>query len=916
MTSIELDIASGELLCDGAAHRLRRKTLAVLVALMERQGEIVSQDELRQMIWGSRHGSDAGPKQCIRELRRLLEDSPGAPRFIETVGRQGYRLVAPIELAGGGALLRSGGALCVGRAGELSQLSALAETARRGSRAVAVIAGESGAGKTRLADGFLAGLPGGVPLWTARAQCIPHPGAREPYGPLIEILGQLPGGRGMPDLPALMREAAPSWLAQLPGPDRGAVPATALEPVPSQPDPMLREFSELMERLTQQLPGILVLEDLHWADPGTLDWLGSWVLRRAPSRLLVIATYRDEELESAAELAGMLHHLARSPGYLQLTLGGFDAAAVTAYLDGRFRGNAFPPELGAALAQRTEGHALLVDAVAGQWVQDGDIRQAEGRWTLQRPVAEIVARIAPGLRSLIAGELARLDPAELELLERAAVAGLSFSAAALADGRPGLEALEQRLERLARNRRFIERAGIALLPDGTMATRYAFRHALYQEAIYDSIPAATRQAMHLRTGRRLETVYGPRAAEIAPGLADHFERAADWPSAALHRGVSGMRALDRGAAPDAAGQLRRALAHHAACPPGSGPMAEAELRSLLGLGAALIVSEGFTAAELRQVYGRAALLARGAGDPSALVPVLAGLWNDQLSRAELDRAAELSDTMLELARGGPAGPAMAAANAAGQSRFFAGQISAALPYVDAVLGRLDGSAAAGTAAQFGEDPGVVCHQYAACLCQFAGDAAAAERHLQAGTARAEELGQPFGRAQMLWAGALVARERGEAGQMLEQAGALMALCSSAAIPFWLPYGQMLAGWAQARLGRPGGLALLRAGLEASAGMQVRLVRPYGLALFAEAAAHEGRPAEALGALAQALRLARRSGEGWYMAEILRLRGDLLACTGRREAARHALEAAAGLARRQGAASFEARARARLAAMLP
>ncbi|MEP5040021.1 winged helix-turn-helix domain-containing protein, partial [Roseibium sp.] len=92
MSKIELDISRGELLRDGVANRLRPKTLAVLAELRAREGEVVSQDELRNTVWGRQHGRETGPKQCIRELRRLLGDSAQTPGFIETVGRKGYRL--------------------------------------------------------------------------------------------------------------------------------------------------------------------------------------------------------------------------------------------------------------------------------------------------------------------------------------------------------------------------------------------------------------------------------------------------------------------------------------------------------------------------------------------------------------------------------------------------------------------------------------------------------------------------------------------------------------------------------------------------------------------------------------------------------------------------------------------------------
>ena len=131
---IRLDLADGALVRDGARTRLRPKTLGVLLALIEQKGGVVGPDALRRRVWGTRFGNDAGPKQCIRELRRLLGDTAAAPRCIETVGRLGYRLLVPVEVAGEAALPAAPPAeICVGRAAELAALAARGAAALRAS---------------------------------------------------------------------------------------------------------------------------------------------------------------------------------------------------------------------------------------------------------------------------------------------------------------------------------------------------------------------------------------------------------------------------------------------------------------------------------------------------------------------------------------------------------------------------------------------------------------------------------------------------------------------------------------------------------------------------------------------------------------------------------------------------------------
>lgn len=903
---VTLDLAEGVLEVGGARIRLRPKTLAVLAVLIERRGRVVRQDELRTLVWGTRFGNEAGPKQCIRELRRLLGDSPTEPRCIETVGRLGYRLLVPVSVIGEGAAAPAPAAICVGRAQERAALAARSIAVARGARATVLIAGEAGAGKTRLTDAFLATLSETGGFWIARGQCVPHEQAREPYGPLIEIVAALLATeRHGP----MLRDHAPSWLAQIRGPGAGPAPVRAFAEG-SPADRMPREFSDLMERLTERRPGVLVLEDLHWADASTLAWLAAWAMRRTPARLMMVGTYRSDEADETDDLGRTLRVLARQDGFETLRLGGLDPAAVGDYLAHRFPGHRFPPALASALAARTEGHAILVDTVVETWT-GRDIELVDGQWTLRRSVADLVADIAPGLSGLIRDQIEALSLPDRRLLEAASVAGASFSAAALASARPEREDVEQRLEALARRRRFIEGTGAVQWPDGTIAEGYGFRHALYHEALYDLIPAANRQGLHARIGERLERAYGPSAGEVAPALADHFERAGDWPRAATHRGRAGAAALARGAASEAAELFRQALALHRRCAEDEG-LKLAELDALQGLGAALIVSEGFTAADLPAVYRRAHDLSRDLPDPAKAIPAIAGLWNCHLSYADMATATKLADDLCRLARDAPAPLQMAAHNAAGLTKWFTGDPRAALPHIEAVTTFHETGAHAGAAALFGEEPGIVCLHYAACIRQLLGEPAEAERLFRAGLEAAEALEQPFGQAQVLWSGTVIAREQGDPAAVLERALALIAVCREADIAFWAPAGELMAGWAAVALGDPSGTSRMRAGIAAYARMGVRSTQPYSLALLAEASAARGDVGEGFRGLAQALRIARSTGERWYEAEIHRLWGDLSVRSGRAAGARRAFRRARAVAARQGSVHFEARAAARLA----
>ncbi len=280
-----------------------------------------------------------------------------------------------------------------------------------------------------------------------------------------------------------------------------------------------------------------------------------------------------------------------------------------------------------------------------------------------------------------------------------------------------------------------------------------------------------------------------------------------------------------------------------------------------------------------------------------------------MSRAEIAIAARIADDLGRASPGAPAAWQRAAHNAAGTTKWFSGAPGGGLPHIAAALALHDAAGGRDAAVTLGEDPVVVCRQNAACVHQLLADAGEAERHFAAGMARAEELDQPFGVAQMLWAGAVIAHERDD--PVLERARALIDVCEQATIAFWLPAGRVMAGWATVMLGDPAGLAELREGRDAYVAMNVRLTLPYSLALLADACGRCGDTQAGFEALFLALRTARTTGERWYEAELYRGWGELSLLAGQPAKARVAFRRALALARRQNIPSFAARAEARL-----
>jgi DNA-binding winged helix-turn-helix (wHTH) protein len=928
--SFRLDAASGTMWRGAVPLTIRPKTAAVLRHLVDRAGAVVSSDELRDVVWGRRYGNENGPKQCIRELRVLLDDPATTPRFIETVGRNGYRFVGDATVitdgqSETGPMVAAPFAVvptCVGRDHELNELAAGLARAQRGGRSIYFIAGETGVGKTTLIDNFLSRLGRRHDLWIARGQCVPHHGPRDPYAPLLDMAEHLAAGPAGRDFVQLIRNHAPAWLTQLPSIfGVREVVDKQVELAGAGPERMLRELIDIIERLTQPRPGIIVLEDLQWSDASTLGWISAWALRRAPARLMFLATYRVEDERGGGNqaLATTLREMQRRPGFRRLELDGLSADAVGQYLDGRFSRHRSPSQLAISLARRTEGHPIFVVAMIEEWLARGELHRSEGWWALRGDVAELAETVPASARALIEHQVARLSSAERRVLEAASVVGEEFSAATLGSGTADTEAAEQQCEELARRRLFIQHVGTMTWPDGTAAASYRFWHALYRQVIYERLPAATRGGFHRRVGARLEAAYGVRARDIAAVLAEHFEQGRDHRRAALYFRQAGERALKLGAAQEATEHLRRALALIARFA-SNRRRSEDELQAQMSLGAALILAEGFTSPRVAAAYGRARTLAGRVPRFQHLIPLLCGLWNYHIVRGDFRRANPLAQRLGSLAES-ETDPSMkiAALNAVGWTRWFTGEFAAARACIDASANLYDVRAHRHVSALLGEDPGVAYRMYAAMTLLLLGFPDEAERHVAAGQEIARTINQPLGKAEMLWIGTMAAREAGDTALAEARALSLLKLSEAENLKFWLLPGLTLAGGIAAMRGDKSALDMLREVTQRLPERPVAFTRPYLIAIRAEAYFRHSMFSEARAALTEAFDLVRKTGERWYQAGLHRLAGEIALQLGhgksdRLDAIGHLTEAVR-TARRQTAKLLELRAAVSLARQL-
>src|SRR5215510_15773763 len=193
---------------------LRPQSLALLRYLVEHPGRLVTKAEVRQHVWAGTHVSDTVLRVSVHEIRQALGDAVAAPRYLETVGRQGYRFLLGENLEGPPP--RTTGPL-VGRRDDVAAVEQWFERAAGGARQLVLLSGEAGIGKTTVVEMVLAHLGPERGVRIARGQCTEHYGEGEAYLPLLEALGQLCHGPRSREVLAVLRRYAPLWVVQLLG---------------------------------------------------------------------------------------------------------------------------------------------------------------------------------------------------------------------------------------------------------------------------------------------------------------------------------------------------------------------------------------------------------------------------------------------------------------------------------------------------------------------------------------------------------------------------------------------------------------------------------------------------------------------------------------------------------------------------
>jgi class 3 adenylate cyclase/tetratricopeptide (TPR) repeat protein len=752
--------------------------------------------------------------------------------------------------------VRTGLTPLIGREHEVGLLAERWERAKQGEGQVVLLSGEAGIGKSRLVQELKERVmaEGATRI---EFRCSPYHQNSALY-PIIEHLQRL-----LQFVPHETPQAKLSKLWQaltayrFPQADTLPLLASLLSlphseetaPITLSPQKQKQKTQEtLVAWLVEEAEKAAVYcawEDLHWADPSTLELLTLYLEQIPTRRVFTILSFRPDFLPPWRPHS----HIT------QLTLSRLGRQQVETMVEQVTSGKALPPEVVQQIVAKTDGVPLFVEELSKMVVESGLVAAVGDHYELTGPLPPLA--IPSTLQDSLMARLDRLATTR-EIAQVGATLGREFSYELLHAVSPLDEGtLQQGLRQLVAVELVYQRG---VPPRAT----YLFKHALIQDTAYQSLLKSTRQQYHRQIAHILEERF-PEMTETQPELlAHHYTEAGLIAPALLYWQRAGQRANERSATVEAISHLTKGLELLQSLPD-TPERAQQELTLQIALGEPLKATKGEGASEVAQLYTRALELCRQVGETPPLFPALAGLWLFYLNRGELQSARELMEQLLRLAQTlqDPA-RLLTAHLGAGMTSFFLGEFAAAHAHLEQGVALYDPQHYRSQAFHTGNDPGVGCLSYMSWVLWFLGYPDQALQRSQEALTLAQQMSRPFNVAFALNMAAALHQFRREATLTQERAEAAIVLATEQRFPQWVARGSILRGWALAEQGQgEAGIAQIR---------QSR--NRHVLPLLAEAYGKVGQVEEGLAVVAETLAFIDKTGARGGEAELYRLKGEL------------------------------------------
>ena len=832
---------------------------------------------------------DAGQVAVSRDASRL---ATGYFEFAEVGTHRLSGIAQPVEVSrligAGSAQDRLDAVLLApmtGRNAELEDLHALWRDALLGRGHVLLIKGEAGIGKSRLLHEFKTRLAGQqVAVRELRCQA---EFSGSPFHPVLTLFESILGfvdGEGTAAkfarlaeylkmrYPSIAAEMTPLLASFMSLPVCAPFVEVAL-PLPARREAEFSLLLRLLKSLAEQSPVLLLVEDLHWADPSTLELLKNMIEGETAFPMLAVFTARLEfEPRWRKDLVATR------------VLTGLSREEIGAII--RSLAPELPPDVALRLVERADGIPLFAEELA--------------RLASEEKGDEIPAT----LRDLLAARLDATGEAKYTA-QLAATIGRSFSLDLLSQVSPlAPQAVMRALHAL-------EAAGLVETGDGVT---YHFRHALFRDTAYQSQTRAVRKAAHMKIAQLLQACGGRDVGSRPELIAQHLAAGENYEQAVVNWLRAGSQASQRAANAEAVMLYRSGLSLLDRLE-GSAEKLQLEFDLLNGLGLALSAIEGYASADASEAHARAlALCERHAGSPD-MFRALWGLWASASSRSGYELALDLARQLLRMAEEGEDPVHVQQAHfALGNTQFWRGEFTDAKGHLETVIDMHHAAYHARHVADFGEDVRITSGAYLGWVLDSLGQSEPARRASAEAVALARRAHHPFSLAYALTFAALLQCRLRRPEEALLLAEETRRLAESHGFHLWRIGAGIAAGWARVQQGEVAGVADIRRCVEetrmAMGGVSLVVLTP-----LADALAGLGHHREALSTIEEALQIGEALGDHHADAELLCLKGDALLAQAVKNVASAiaCFKQAIAIASLQQAAALETRARDSLTA---
>jgi len=631
----------------------------------------------------------------------------------------------------------------VGREQEIGLLRERWAQVKEGVGQVVLLSGEAGIGKSRLVQVLTEHVAAEPQAWLTPCQCSPYHQHTALY-PMIELLERVALRFEREESPPQKLSKLEGFLVQYGLPLAEGVPLFAALlslPLPADYAPLtmspeqqkqqtLHALLTILLRIAAQQPVLFVMEDLHWVDPSTLELLSLLVDQGPTARILALWTFRPD---FSPAWTGRAH-------LTQITLPRLTRRQAVEMTDRVVHGKALPTEVVEQVVAKTDGVPLFVEELTKMVLESGLLQEREARYELTGPLPPLA--IPTTLHDSLMARLDRLAAVKA-MAQLGATLGREFSYELLQAVAPWDEVtLRRGLQQLV---------AAELLYQQGMPPRatYLFKHALIQDAAYQSLLKSTRQQYHQHIAQVLEAQF-PDTVEVQPELlAYHYTEAGLSAQAVLYWQKAGQRAVERSAHLEAVAHLMKGLEVLATLPD-TPKRSRQELGLQIILGPALMASKGIAAPEVGRAYARARELCRQVEDAPQVFSVLRGLWNFYLVRAEHQTAQELAEQLLTLAQRHQTPAFLLEAHMTlGISSFWQGAIATARAHLEQASTLYDPQPHRAHAFLYGLDPGMASRCYASWALWALGYPEQAHQRIDEGLSLAQELPHRFSLAAAL-----------------------------------------------------------------------------------------------------------------------------------------------------------------------